>query len=117
MRGRWRARTYPGRYRADIVWGMTEKKTIIVQLDPDTHGRVQAVAERYKASLRGTAVRFILEGLRREEAHGGELAMIYRAAADYISAEIRADGRVTARSLVLQLRADAKRLEQTAEQT
>lgn len=114
MRGRWRARTYPGRYRADIVGGMTEKKTIIVQLDPDTHGRIQAVAERYKASLRGTAVRFILEGLRREETHGGELAMIYRAAAEYVSREIRANGRVTAREVAAKLRQDAARLEQTA---
>lgn len=66
MRGRWRARTYPGRYRADIVGSMADKKTIIVQLDPPTHDQVREIADHYGASLRGTAVRFIREGIRRE---------------------------------------------------
>lgn len=45
----------------------TKKRRVLVELDPELHDQVRAMADHYGASVRGTIVRYIREGLAYDQ--------------------------------------------------
>lgn len=44
------------------------KKAVKIEMDPQLHAQVRTAADHYGASIRGTIVRYIREGLQRDQA-------------------------------------------------